>query len=48
MKENFAEESKFLLDTDLKIILLDHQNNFIEISNFIIILIVQQNYFFDL
>jgi len=25
---NFAERSKILLDTDLKIILLDHQNNF--------------------
>jgi len=26
---DFAEESKILLDTDLKIILLDRQNNFI-------------------
>jgi len=26
---DFAEGSKILLDTDLKIILLDHQNNFI-------------------
>jgi len=25
---DFAEESKILLDTDLKTILLDHQNNF--------------------
>jgi len=29
--KNFAEESKILLDTDLKIILLNHQNNFVEI-----------------
>jgi len=28
-KNDFAEGSKILLDTDLKIILLDHQNNFI-------------------
>jgi len=28
-KKDFAEESKILLDTDLKIILLDHQNNFV-------------------
>jgi len=28
--KNFAEESKILLDTDLKIILLNHQNNFVE------------------
>jgi len=27
-KNDFAEESKILLDTDLKII-LDHQNNFV-------------------
>jgi len=26
----FAEGSKILLDADLKIILLDHQNNFVE------------------
>jgi len=26
----FAEGSKILLDTDLKIILLDEQNNFVE------------------
>jgi len=25
--------SKILLDTDLKIILLDHQNNFVELKN---------------
>jgi len=30
-KNNFAEGSKILLDTDLKIILLDHQNNFVGI-----------------
>jgi len=30
-KNDFAERSKILLDTDLKIILLDHQNNFVEI-----------------
>jgi len=29
-KNDFAEVSKILLDTDLKIILLDHQNNFVE------------------
>jgi len=28
-KNDFAEESKILLDTDLKIILLVHQNNFV-------------------
>jgi len=28
-KNDFAERSKILLDTDLKIILLDHQNNFV-------------------
>jgi len=28
-KNNFAEEFKILLNTDLKIILLDHQNNFV-------------------
>jgi len=28
-KKKFNEGSKILLDTDLKIILLDHQNNFI-------------------
>jgi len=28
---DFAEGSKILLDTDLKIILSDHQNNFVEI-----------------
>jgi len=30
-QNNFAERSKILMDTDLKIILLDHQNNFVEI-----------------
>jgi len=30
-KNDFAERSKILLDTDLKIILLDHQNNFVGI-----------------
>jgi len=30
-KKDFAEGSKILLDTDLKIILLDYQNNFVEI-----------------
>jgi len=29
IKNDFAERSKILLDTDLKIILLDHQNNFV-------------------
>jgi len=28
-KNDFAERSKILLDTGLKIILLDHQNNFV-------------------
>jgi len=28
-KNDFAKRSKILLDTDLKIILLDHQNNFV-------------------
>jgi len=28
-KKTFAEKSKILLNTDLKIILLDHQNNFV-------------------
>jgi len=28
-KNNFVERSKILLDTDLKIILLNHQNNFV-------------------
>jgi len=28
-KNDFAEGSKILLDIDLKMILLDHQNNFI-------------------
>jgi len=28
-KNEFVERSKILLDTDLKIILLDHQNNFV-------------------
>jgi len=30
-KNDFAEGAKILLDTDLKIILLDHQDNFVEI-----------------
>jgi len=30
-KKGFAEGSKILLDTDLKIILLNHQNNFVGI-----------------
>jgi len=29
-KNDFAEGSKILLGTDLKIILLNHQNNFVE------------------
>jgi len=29
-RKDFAEGSKTLLDTDLKIILLSHQNNFVE------------------
>jgi len=29
-KNDFAEIFKSLLDTDLKTILLDHQNNFVE------------------
>jgi len=32
-KNNFAEVSKNLLDTDLKIILLNHQSNYVERSN---------------
>jgi len=28
-KNNFAEGSKILLDADLKIILLDYQNNYV-------------------
>jgi len=28
-KNNFAEESKILLDTDLKIIMLNRQNDFV-------------------
>jgi len=32
-KNDFAEGPKILLNTDLKIILLDHQNNFINIKN---------------
>jgi len=28
-KNDFAEKYKILLDTDLKIILLNHQNNFV-------------------
>jgi len=38
-KNNFVEESKILLNTDLKIILLDHQNNFVETLKIITILI---------
>jgi len=30
-KNDFAKGSKILLDVDLKIILLDHQNNFVKI-----------------
>jgi len=30
-KNAFAERSEILLDTDLKIILLDHRNNFVKI-----------------
>jgi len=30
-KNDFVEGSKILLDVDQKIILLDHQNNFVEI-----------------
>jgi len=30
-KNDFAEGSKILLDTDLKIILLNHQNDFVRI-----------------
>jgi len=29
-KNDFAEGSKILLDTDLRIILLNHQNNFVK------------------
>jgi len=32
-KNNFAEESKILQDTDLKIIVLDQQNNFVNLKN---------------
>jgi len=48
-QKNFADRFKILLDTDMKIILLNHQNNFI--GNFswirikkIILLIYQNNY----
>jgi len=34
-KNDFAERSKILLDTELKIILLNHQNNFVEILKII-------------
>jgi len=34
-KNDFAEKSKILLDTDLKIILLNHQNNFVGILKII-------------
>jgi len=57
-KNDFAEGSKILLNTDLKIILLNYQNNFVgtlkimsnaaknfDIAFYIIILIIQQNYF---
>jgi len=56
IKNDFADGFKILLDTDLKIILLDHQNNFvgkimekiliilITSLSVYIILIVQQNY----
>jgi len=30
-QNNFAEKSKILINTDLKIILLNHQNNFVEV-----------------
>jgi len=33
-KNDFAKGSKILLDTDLKIILLDHQNNFVGILKY--------------
>jgi len=57
-KNNFAEKSKILLDTDLKIILLDHQNNCVGIlkimsnaaKNFDILAIsssVLHNYFYS-
>jgi len=32
-KNDFVERSKILLDTDLKIILLGHQNNFVVLKN---------------
>jgi len=55
-RKEFAERSKILLDTDLKIILLDHQNDFVEtlktinntVKNFDILatsLSVLRNYF---
>jgi len=55
-KNDSVEESKILLDIDLKVILLDHQNNkkcskkVWYSSNWfhIIIFIVKQNYFSDL
>jgi len=31
--EDFTERSKILLGTDLKVTLLDHQNNFVGIKN---------------
>jgi len=35
-KDDFAERSEILLDTDLKIILLNYQNNYVEHSNWLI------------
>jgi len=35
-KNDFSDGSKILLDTDLKIILLDHQNNFVGILKIMI------------
>jgi len=57
MKDDFIESSKILLDTELKIILLFIKNNeqcYKKIwkqlvwTFYIIILIIQQNYFSDL
>jgi len=35
-KNDFAEGSKILLNTDLKIILLEHQGNFVETQKIMI------------
>jgi len=44
-KNDFAKGSKILLDTDLKIILLDHQNNEQCCKKFLTGLSILHNYF---